>query len=148
MRIIEIQARTSELMERLLVVWESSVRATHSFLTESEILRIRDYVLQALNGVVHLVIAEENGCPAAFMGVENGQLEMLFAAAEHRGQGYGKALLQYGMERYGVKSLTVNEQNPQAVGFYAHMGFQTVRRSGTDEQGGPYPILYMERIAE
>ena len=143
MRIIEIQARTPELMERLLAVWESSVRATHSFLTESEILRIRDYVPQALNGVVHLVIAEENGCPAAFMGVENGQLEMLFAAAEHRGQGYGKALLQYGMERYGVKSLTVNEQNPQAVGFYAHMGFQTVRRSGT-----AYPILYMERIAE
>ena len=42
MRIIEIQARTPELMERLLAVWESSVRATHSFLTESEILRIRD----------------------------------------------------------------------------------------------------------
>ena len=82
------------------------------------------------------------------MGVEDGRLEMLFAAAEHRGKGYGKALLRYGMERYGVKSLTVNEQNPQAVGFYAHMGFRVVRRSETDEQGGPYPILYMERIAE
>ena len=52
------------------------------------------------------------------------------------------------MKRYGVKSLTVNEQNPQAVGFYAHMGFQTARRSETDEQGGPYPILYMERTVE
>ena len=148
MRIIEIQARTPELMERLLAVWESSVRATHSFLTESEILRIRDYVPQALNGVAHLVIAEQSGCPVAFMGVENGRLEMLFAAAEHRGKGYGKALLQYGMKRYGVKSLTVNEQNPQAVGFYAHMGFQTARRSETDEQGEPYPILYMERTVE
>ena len=148
MQIIDVQERTPELMERLLAVWESSVRATHSFLTESEILRIRNYVPQALNGVAHLVIAEQNGCPAAFMGVEDGRLEMLFATAEHRGKGYGKALLRYGMERYGVKSLTVNEQNPQAVGFYVHMGFRTVRRSETDEQGGPYPILYMERTVE
>ena len=98
--------------------------------------------------MAHLVIAEQNGCPAAFMGVEDGWLEMLFAAAEHRGNGYGKALLRYGMKRYGVKSLTVNEQNPQAVGFYAHMGFRTVRRSKTDEQRGPYPILYMEQTVE
>ena len=145
MQIVEIQERTPELLERLLAVWESSVRATHLFLTESEILRIRDYVPQALNGVAHLVIAEENGSPVAFIGVADGCLEMLFVEAGHRGRGYGKALLQCGIEQYGVDSLTVNEQNPQAVGFYTHMGFETVRRSETDEQGGPYPILYMKR---
>ena len=145
MQIVEIRERTPELLERLLAVWESSVRVTHLFLTEDEILRIRDYVPQALNGVAHLVIAEETGCPAAFMGVAGGCLEMLFVEDGYRGRGYGKALLQYDMERYGVDSLTVNEQNPQAVGFYTHMGFQTVCRSETDEQGGPYPILYMKR---
>ena len=145
MQIVEIRERTPELLERLLAVWESSVRATHLFLTEDEILRIRDYVPQALNGAAHLVIAEETGCPVAFMGVADGCLEMLFVEPGHHGSGCGKALLQYGMERYGVDSLTVNEQNPQAVGFYSHMGFQMVRRSETDEQGGPYPILYMKR---
>ena len=65
-------------------------------------------------------------------------------AAEHRGQGYGKALLQYGMERYGVKSLTVNEQNPQAVGFYEYMGFSAYKRTDLDEEGNPYPLLYMK----
>ena len=145
MQIVEIRERTPELLERLLAVWESSVRATHLFLTEDEILRIRDYVPQALNGAAHLVIAEETGCPVAFMGVAAGCLELLFVEPGHHGSGCGKALLQYGMERYGVDSLTVNEQNPQAVGFYSHMGFQMVRRSETDEQGGPYPILYMKR---
>lgn len=51
MQIIEVQEWTPELMAQLLTVWESSVRATHLFLTEGEILRIRDYVPQALNGV-------------------------------------------------------------------------------------------------
>lgn len=52
-------------------------------------------------------------------------------------------LLQYGIETYNIQELTVNEQNPQAVGFYEHMGFQTYKRTEYDEEGNPYPLLYM-----
>lgn len=62
-----------------------------------------------------------------------------------RGQGLDARLLCLGMEQYGVSELTVNEQNPAAAGFYRHMGFAVYRRSELDEQGGPYPILYMRR---
>ena len=71
-------------------------------------------VPQALGGIEHLIIAEdEAGRPAAFMGIENRTLEMLFLSPEERGRGLGKRLLQYGMENYGIERLTVNEQNPQ-----------------------------------
>lgn len=40
--------------------------------------------------------------------------------------------------------MDVNEQNPQAVGFYKHMGFDTFKRSEFDEQGNPFPILHMK----
>ena len=56
----------------------------------------------------------------------------------------GRKLFQYGMDRYGVSELAVNEQNPQARGFYEHMGFRVYKRTETDEQGGPYPLLYMK----
>ena len=46
---------------------------------------------------------------------------------------------------YAVNALTVNEQNPQAVGFYEHMGFRVCKRSDVDAQGDPYPVLYMQR---
>ncbi|WP_330606527.1 GNAT family N-acetyltransferase [Blautia luti] len=52
-------------------------------------------------------------------------------------------MLQYGIETYNIQELTVNEQNPQAVGFYEHMGFQTYKRTDHDEEGNPYPLLYM-----
>lgn len=39
----------------------------------------------------------------------------------------------------------VNEQNPQAVGFYEHLGFVTYKRTVLDEEGNPYPLLYMKR---
>ena len=144
MKIIEITDRTPDLTERLLEVWESSARATHLFLSDSEIKRIKKYVPQALNGIAHLVIVEdETGRPGAFMGIEDGTLEMLFISPEERGKGLGKRLIQYGIENYGVKRLAVNEQNPQAKGFYKHMGFQVYKRTDLDEQGNPYPLLYM-----
>lgn len=144
MKIIEVKERTPILVQELLKVWEKSVRATHLFLSDSEINSIKGYVPQALNGVANLVIAEnENGIPIAFMGVESGILEMLFVAPEERGKGVGKNLIRYGMKAYGIEKLTVNEQNPQAKGFYEYMGFKVYKRSENDEQGNPYPLLYM-----
>ena len=146
MKISEVTERTPLLTQQLLDVWERSVRATHLFLSDKEIQNIKAYVPQALQGVAHLVIAQDgDGRPAAFMGVNEQMLEMLFVAPRERGKGVGKALLQYGMEQFGVSRLAVNEQNPQAKGFYDHMGFQVYRRTELDEQGNPYPLLYMER---
>ena len=146
MRITEVKDRTPELINCLLEVWENSVRATHLFLSDSEIRNIKEYVPQALREVAHLLIAkDETGRPVAFMGVEKGSLEMLFIAPEERGKGLGKNLIRYGIENYGVERLTVNEQNPQARGFYEHMGFRVYKITDLDEQGNPYPILYMSR---
>lgn len=146
MKIVEVKERTPDLIKGLLEVWENSVRATHLFLSDSEIQSIKKYVPQALNEVLHLLIAEdESGRPVAFMGVEAGSLEMLFIAPEEREKGLGKRLIQYGIKNYSVEKLTVNEQNPQAKGFYEHMGFQVYKRTDLDEQGNPYPLLYMRR---
>lgn len=148
-RLAAVKERTPRLIEALTAVWEHSVRATHHFLSESEILRIRAYVPQAVGGVAQLVAAENQaGEPVGFMGVENGRLEMLFLAPEARGCGRGGRLLRCGIEQYGVREVTVNEQNPQAVDFYAHFGFRTYRRTERDEEGGPYPLLYMRLPAD
>ncbi len=70
---------------------------------------------------------------------------MLFLTPEERGKGLGKKLIQYGMEQHAVHELAVNEQNPLARGFYEHMGFSVYKRTDHDEQGNPYPLLYMKR---
>ena len=144
-KLYEVQDRSPLLLDALLKIWKQSVRATHLFLSDTEVNAIRAYVPQALKGVEHLIAAEMEK-PIAFMGVQDGRLEMLFLAPEERGKGIGKQLLQYGIETYGIVELTVNEQNPQAVGFYEHMGFETYRRTELDEQGNPYPLLYMKRV--
>lgn len=120
---------------------------THLFLSVDEINNIKQYVPQALKDVSILVIAEnKNGNPVGFMGVDDKRLEMLFVLDKYRGQGIGKQLLQYGIENYSINELTVNEQNPRAKGFYEHMGFEVYKRTELDEQGNPYPLLYMKKV--
>ena len=145
MKIYEVEERTSQLLEILLDIWEDSVRATHLFLSDSEINQIKQYVPQALSEVEHLMVAKnESDKMIGFMGIENGRLEMLFLCPTKRGKGIGKKLIQYGIRHYGIREVTVNEQNPQAVGFYEHLGFETYKTTDCDEEGNPYPLLYMK----
>ena len=147
MNLYEVTQREPQLIHQFTAIWEDSVRATHLFLSEAEIQEIKAHVLQALTGVSHLLVAERVlGQPVAFMGLEGHRLEMLFLSPAERGAGLGRQLLEYGIRHYHLQELTVNEQNPQAVGFYRHMGFETYRRTDCDEQGGPYPLLYMKRV--
>ena len=114
-RITEARERDAALIRQLTDVWERSVRATHLFLSEADILRIRERLPEALAGVERLLFV--NGAadvPVAFMGIEKHALEMLFLAPEARGRGLGKTLLRHALRRYGVNAGSVNEQNPQA----------------------------------
>ena len=148
MQISEPEKRPQQLVDQLVCVWERSVRASHDFLGEKDVERIKGYVPQAILGVEHLVVASEGGRPVAFLGAQDGMLEMLFVDAELRGHGIGSALLEHGIGVLGVRELTVNEQNPAAVAFYETRGFHTVERLETDDQGEPYPLLRMELRAQ
>lgn len=142
-----MEDRDSLLLEQLLNVWENSVRATHFFLAEADMEDIKKYVPQALRDISHLIVAENGqGVPAAFMGIEGQNLEMLFISPEETGRGLGRKLLQYGMQNFSINTLGVNEQNPQAKEFYERMGFQVYKRTDHDEQGNPYPVLYMRLV--
>ena len=145
MKLLEINARSQELLTCLCQVWESSVRATHHFLSEEDIRSLAVYVPQALAQVPVLVVAfSDQGIPVGFMGIDGTRLEMLFLLPEERGRGLGEKLLRHAIDKYSVSRLCVNEQNTSAFGFYEHMGFKVYKRTERDEQGHPFPLLYMK----
>ena len=135
------EKRGSTLVEGLLVVWESSVRATHLFLQEGDVEHLRPFVKQGLREVPLLFYAEEKGAPCAFLGMDGDSIEMLFVAAEARGRGIGSALMRQALA-LGASRVDVNEQNPQALGFYRRFGFEVKSREAVDSLGLPYPILH------
>ena len=138
MEIKRVFERDEQLISSLVTVWESSIRATN-------IREIKKYVFQAIEEIPILVVAVDNKETLAFMGIAEDKLEMLFITAQRRGQGIGRNLLEIGINDYEITEVCVNEQNPQALAFYEYMGFTIYRRSELDEQGNPFPILFLHR---
>jgi putative acetyltransferase len=131
--------------DTLTEVWEASVRATHSFLTEENIQYFKPLVRKEFLPAVELrCVRDEDFRPIGFLGVANGKIEMLFIRPDMRGRGIGKQLLTYAVEEMNAREVDVNEQNEQAVGFYKRMGFAVVGRSDVDSMGKPFPLLQMK----
>ena len=143
LRSLSFSERTDELTNALLRLWEASVQASHHFLTEEDIQRLAPFAGEAIRGIETLLVMYQGNRPVAFMGVENGKIEMLFVAPDSFGSGFGKRLVRLAIEQHHARYVDVNEQNPEAEGFYRHLGFSVFERTETDEQGNPFPILKM-----
>lgn len=143
-QIEKITELTPTLKEELLQVWEASVRSSHHFLTEADIdffrPRVRDIYLPA----VDLYVIRDKGI-AAFMGLSDGMVEMLFVLPSEKGKGYGTALLNYAFEEEHIGKVDVNEDNVEAYRFYLGRGYRVKGRDETDADGKPFPILHLEK---
>lgn len=136
--------RDEALVRMLHTVWDRSVRATHTFLSDAQITSISACIPGYIAAVPHLVAAfDADDRPYAFMGVCDRKIEMLFIDPDVRGCGLGRRLVGYAVGNYSVDLVCVNEQNTQACGFYEHLGFRVERRTERDEQGRPFPLLHL-----
>lgn len=143
-RIERLTSLTPEQAEELIALWEASVRSTHHFLTEADIVQLRPEVGEALPNVDLYAVRDAAGF-AAFMGIASRKLEMLFVRPDRIGKGLGSRLVDYAIEQLDVCAVDVNEQNPRAARFYARRGFRLAGRTAHDSAGRAFPILHLER---
>ncbi len=136
--------------ERLLELWERSVRATHHFLEESDVQSLRPLVAEELasDAVDWWVLTSPAGTPIGFLGVAGDAIEALFIDPDRHGQGGGRLLVAHAQRLAGgALAVDVNEQNDGALRFYMSLGFSVVGRSPTDAGGRPFPLLHLKRAA-
>ena len=136
--------------ERLLELWERSVRATHHFLEDSDVVALRPLVAEELASaaVDWWVLVSATEVLIGFLGFASDTIEALFIDPDHYGQGGGKFLVAHAQSLgAGALAVDVNEQNKAALRFYKALGFSVVGRSPTDAGGRPFPMLHMKRAA-
>lgn len=136
--------------EPLLAMWERSVRATHRFLTNADVLALRPLVAEALasEAIGWWVLASGADTRVGFLGYTRDTIEALFIDPLHTGQGGGRLLVAHAQAlAAGELAVDVNAQNEAAVRFYSALGFAVVGRSPTDSGGRPFPLLHMKRPA-
>jgi len=129
----------------IIELWELSVRASHFFLPEDYLQKIKNLLPSILPTVKLFVhFDKDDQTITGFLGVTEEKIEMLFIHPAKRGQGIGRLLNNFALEQLQTYKVDVNEQNEQAVSFYKKIGYKVVGRTEVDGLGKPFPILQME----
>ena len=139
-----IRSSRKEDLPRLFDIWHDAVKATHHFLSDEAFAEIAELVKEKyLPSRGFEVFVDESDVAIGFMGATGNEVESLFIDPKHFGKGIGRTFIDVMKNAHSEVKLEVNEQNPQAVGFYEACGFNVVRRDPTDDHGRPFPILHM-----
>jgi putative acetyltransferase len=139
---LKIKKGNPEDYSEIMIIWESSVKATHNFLDDDDFVFYKKLIpIEYLPKVdSYILLSDEK--PVGFIGIHGEDLEMLFIAGDQRNKSYGKFLLNYAVENLNIKKVDVNEQNFQAIEFYKKFGFRIIGRSDKDSMNKNYPILH------
>jgi putative acetyltransferase len=128
---------------RILDIWRRAVDATHDFLTPQDRIAIEAEAVGIIPENIFDLAVDEGDNPIAFMLLSEGHMEALFVDPDYRGRGVGRLLVEEAVQRYPNLTTDVNEQNPQAIGFYDKLGFERIGRSELDGQGRAYPLIHL-----
>lgn len=146
---VRVRPARADDRPRMLELWERSVRATHLFLEEEDVEKLRPLVADELetDSIDWWVLLSDESV-FGFLGFAQDAIEALFIDPGHHRQGGGTRLVSHAQSlAEGALAVEVNEQNQAALRFYEALGFSVVGRSPTDGGGRPFPIVHMRRSA-
>ena len=134
------------MLDSMLTIWEDSVRASHFFLKDSDIVEIKQEVKAAFSSLQNILVAKLNNDFAGFIGASEKSIEMLFASPKFFNLGLGKRLILEACNAFFAKQdeilVDCNEQNERGLKFYQKLGFKQLGRSEKDSSGRDFAIIH------
>lgn len=143
---IDYSLRNETLINKLTIIWQKSVEATHLFLSPQDIKDILPQVVIGLKQIPILLVSfTDDDEPICFAGIADDKLEMLFLSPDYFQQGIGYKMISTAIQDYQIKYVDVNKQNPKALKFYLRQGFTIFKHSPVDSDNRPFPILHLKK---
>lgn len=122
----------------LSAIWFEASLIAHPFIGRERLLAQRRLIEdQYLLNSETWVACREN-VPLGFISLLGTFIGGLFVAPGQQGQGVGRKLIDYALDKKGELTLEVYTQNERAVRFYTNLGFREVSRRACDDEGFPF----------
>ena len=142
------QKNMLQALEALVDLWKDSVKESHDFLAESDILEMESEVSALLRSSENTLVATDYDKFLGFLGTEKNHISMLFVHPKFFRCGVGRALLREAFMRnlknYDTIFVDCNADNTRGIRFYSTLGFKEVGRSAKDSKGRAFPILHLQ----
>lgn len=123
-------------IDKTMDIWLESTIKAHDFIP-------KEYWEDSYNTVkdVYIPIAEtfvyedKEGIKGFISIINNEFIGALFVATKYQGNGIGKKLIDYVINRYEKLSLLVYKENKKSVEFYINRGFEIVKEQVNEDSG-------------
>ena len=96
---LTISPYNEQYRQEILDVWESAVLATHHFLTTTDFAEIKELVANINFNDFQVFCLTKQNSVLGFIGVADNKVEMLFVDPKYFGQGIGKELLAFAINK-------------------------------------------------
>lgn len=129
-----IRDMRTEDLDFVTEIWLESNLEAHAFIPEEYWRGNLEFVKEQM-GQAEISVYERDGAILGFLGGSRSFIEGIFVRREARGQGIGKALLDFRKGESDRLTLMVYEQNRPAIRFYMREGFRVCAASVDGETG-------------
>ncbi|OCX43673.1 hypothetical protein A7X81_02810 [Campylobacter ornithocola] len=133
---------TDDIKDKLIDMWEDSVKNSHYFLSDFDREKIkRDLLASQVFFSLNYLICYDKDEMIGFLAFEDEKIEMLFLKSKYFNQGIGTALMSKAVNDYHLKYVEVNKDNYKAYKFYQKCGFV---QESEYEDGYGFVVLKMK----
>lgn len=129
--------------KKLSAIWLDASLIAHPFIGTQRLLEQRQLIEEEYLPNSETWVAWRANDPLGFISLLDKFIGGIFVAPDQQGQGVGRKLIAYALDRKGEITLEVYTQNKQAVRFYTSLGFKEVSRRPFDDEGFPFENAHL-----
>ncbi|WP_434794010.1 Peptidyl-lysine N-acetyltransferase YiaC [Terrisporobacter petrolearius] len=131
-------------IDKIMDIWLKSTIKAHDFIDEEYWNKNYDTVKNVYIPMSDTFVYEDKENIKGFISIINNEfIGALFVAIDCQGNGVGKKLIDYVMNKYKKLNLAVYKDNKKSVDFYMNRGFKIVKEQKNDDSGYAEYIMEM-----
>lgn len=131
-------------LNKIMNIWLESTIKAHDFIPKEYWQNNYNTVKNVYIPMAETFVYEEDKCIKGFISIiNNGFIGALFVDRYYQGNGVGKELIDYAIDRYKKLNLAVYKDNKKSVEFYINRGFKIVKEQVNENSG--YGEYIMEK---
>ncbi len=123
-------------IDNIMNIWLKSTIKAHDFINKEYWENSYDTVKTVYIPIAETLVYEDNEGIKGFISIINNEfIGALFVDVAFQGNGIGKNLINYAMDKYNELTLAVYKENKKSVEFYINRGFKIIKEQVNDDSG-------------
>lgn len=123
-------------IDKIMNIWLKGTIKAHNFITKEYWESSYSDVMDVYIPMSETFVYEDKDDIKGFISIINNEfIGALFVDIDYQGNGIGKYLINYAIDKYKKLNLAVYKENKKSVEFYINRGFEIIKEQINEDSG-------------